>query len=73
MPFCKAPLNTGVCGFGGGECEAEAVRGRQRKSLQRQVSAIVPGFPGSAIVSGQSPLQVGHGHGLFEVNHGIGV
>lgn len=68
IPFCKATLNPGVAG-------SEDTSGRRggRRALQREVSAVVPGFPGSAIVSGQSSLQVGHGHGLFEVNDGIGI
>lgn len=41
--------------------------------LQRQVGAVVPSLPDSAVISGQGPLQVGHGHRFLEVNHGIGV
>lgn len=71
-PFCEATPTPGVrvrsTGAGGGGCQAGG-----GTSLQRQVGAVVPGFPGGAIVAGQSPLQVGHGHGLFEVNHSIGV
>lgn len=50
--------------------EAEAGGG---PALQRQVRTVVSSLPDSAIISGQSPLQVGHGHGLLEVNHSIGV
>lgn len=50
--------------------EAEAGGG---PGLQRQVGAVVPSLPDSAVISGQSPLQVGHGHRFLEVNHGIGV
>lgn len=41
--------------------------------LQRQVSAVMPRFPRSPIISGQRPLQVGHGCCLFEVNDRVGV
>lgn len=60
-------------GVQGMEREAEDGPGGGGAPLQRQVGAVVPGFPGGPVVAGQRPLQVGHGHGLFEVDHGVGV
>lgn len=64
--FCKAGLV--------GEEEVSLLwAGGGGPGLQRQVGAVVPRLPHSAVISRQSPLQVGHGHSFLEVNHGIGV
>lgn len=68
--FCTAAVSPGLVGEVEPLLQAEAGGG---PGLQRQVGAVVPSLPDSAVISGQSPLQVGHGHGFLEVNHGIGV